>query len=175
MIYVMQVLTGKEAEVKQMLTSFILREDEEIFYPTYEKTVRINGKEELRKARLFPSYLFIKSNDSIDFYTRVHRVKDLHFMQTLTKLLRTDTYIVPITKNEEKSLLTLIGTEEPHTMSMSYGEIHHGQRIIQAGPLAGQEKNIVKIDRHKRIAILKVQLLERQLEIKTGLEVTMRY
>ncbi|MDY6316449.1 MAG: antiterminator LoaP [Oribacterium sp.] len=169
MIYVMQVLTGEEAEVRQNLTAFVLHKGEEVFYPTYEKFFRSHGKYELRMARLFPGYLFIRSEEPIDFYNRVRLVKNKHFMETLTKLLRVDVSIIPLSGEEEKAILELIGKQ--YEMKMSRGVIQDGRLVIQSGPLTGREAGIVRIDRHKRIAILRVHMMGRDIETKVGLEV----
>ena len=172
MLYVMQVLTGNETMVMQMLTSFLLRADEEVFSPTYEREKRIHGKTQLISSRMFPGYLFIHSTDVMNLFVRIHLVKDRHFMQTLTKLLRTDTVFSPISKKEEHDLYALLGEEElpvtknSHNMAMSRGIIRDGKVIILSGPLVGKEDSIIRVDRHKKLAILSIHLMGRELEFK---------
>lgn len=90
MLYVMQVLSGEESKVQHMLEAFVLEDGEEIFSPTCEREYRSHGeiKEIIRK--LFPGYLFIKTVSPLDLHLRLYEVKTKHFIETLTKLLRSD-------------------------------------------------------------------------------------
>ena len=169
MLYVMQVLSGEESKVQHMLEAFVLEDGEEIFSPTCEREYRSHGeiKEIIRK--LFPGYLFIKTVSPLDLHLRLYEVKTKHFIETLTKLLRSDDLFLPLTTDEEHTVLSLLDTE--HHMGMSRGVIHDGTLHIFSGPLVGKEAAITKIDRHKRIAILRVRLCGRDVSLQSGLEI----
>ena len=87
----------------------------------------------------------------------------------LTKLLGTGQEIVPLTSDEQKWLLKIGG--EGQKVEMSEGIINAGDLRIMEGPLAGMEKYIKRIDRHKRKAYLEVELFGRMVELQVGLEV----
>ncbi|MBQ7562801.1 MAG: KOW motif-containing protein [Lachnospiraceae bacterium] len=70
---------------------------------------------------------------------------------------------------EKVLLYKLCGKEHVLDVSTGYYE-GKGVRIIK-GPLMGLEGQIKKINRHKRIAILELEMLSRMVEITVGLEV----
>lgn len=54
---------------------------------------------------------------------------------------------------------------------MSSGIIENDRVRILSGPLMGMEGNIRRIDRHKRIAYLEIEMFGRTVEMKVGLEI----
>ena len=59
-----------------------------------------------------------------------------------------------------------------HEIEMSTGSICDGHLEVSSGPLRGMEDMVRKIDRHKRMAIIRTQMLQREMEMQVGLEVT---
>ena len=57
-------------------------------------------------------------------------------------------------------------------MSMSHGVIRKGKLTVVTGSLVGKETNIIRVNRHKKLAILSIKLLGRNIEMKAGLEIT---
>ena len=58
-----------------------------------------------------------------------------------------------------------------HLMRLSEGYIQGDQVIVSGGPLKGLEGKISRIDRHKRLAWLTVELFGRTVELQAGLEI----
>ena len=56
-------------------------------------------------------------------------------------------------------------------VEQSVGDIEGDQVFVKYGHLCGLEGNIVMINRHKRIAILKADFMGGSREIKVGLEI----
>ena len=54
---------------------------------------------------------------------------------------------------------------------MSRGIIKSGELVILSGPLMGRTAQVKKIDRHKRLAYVEVEMLGRKNLVKLGLEV----
>lgn len=54
---------------------------------------------------------------------------------------------------------------------MSSGIIENDRVQILSGPLMGMEGNIRRIDRHKRIAYMEIEMFGRTVEMKVGLEI----
>ena len=71
---------------------------------------------------------------------------------------------------EEVELLMRIGTDK-QLVEMSSGIIENDRVRILSGPLMGMEGNIRRIDRHKRIAYLEIEMFGRTVEMKVGLEI----
>ena len=87
----------------------------------------------------------------------------------LTKLIGIGDQIVPLVQ-EEVELLMRIGTDK-QLVEMSSGIIENDRVQILSGPLMGMEGNIRRIDRHKRIAYLEIEMFGRTVEMKVGLEI----
>ena len=62
-------------------------------------------------------------------------------------------------------------TGDTTNVAMSVGVMEGDRIIVKEGPLVGMEGKIKKIDRHKRMAILEVELVNRVSEMKVGLEI----
>ena len=75
----------------------------------------------------------------------------------------------PISSEEEMFLHQLIGDD--YIAQESIGVIEGDKVIVMRGPLHGLEGSIVKINRHKRIAIIKADFMGGPREIKVGLEI----
>lgn len=58
-----------------------------------------------------------------------------------------------------------------HVVDMSCGVIKNDKIIITDGPLMNLEGYITKIDRHKRIAYVDVELLGKITRVQVGLEI----
>lgn len=58
-----------------------------------------------------------------------------------------------------------------HIVDMSIGFIRGDKIYITEGPLQGKEGLIVKIDRHKRIAYLRLSMFNKETTTKVGLEI----
>jgi transcriptional antiterminator NusG len=58
---------------------------------------------------------------------------------------------------------------------MSKGIIEGDHIIVESGPLKGYEGFIKKIDRHKRIAFIDVELFNTVTTVKVGLEIVSKF
>ena len=96
-------------------------------------------------------------------------VNELKKVIGLTKLIGIGDQIVPLVQ-EEVELLMRIGTDK-QLVEMSSGIIENDRVQILSGPLMGMEGNISRIDRHKRIAYLEIEMFGRTVEMKVGLEI----
>lgn len=62
-------------------------------------------------------------------------------------------------------------SNKDHVVDISNGIIENDKIIINEGPLIGLEGLITKIDRHKRIAYVDVELLGKFTRVQVGLEI----
>lgn len=58
-----------------------------------------------------------------------------------------------------------------HVAEISQGMLVGKRLTIESGPMEGMEVMVKKIDRHKRMAVLEVEMLVRLVELKMGVEV----
>ena len=82
-------------------------------------------------------------------------------------------YIFMITDKVEQLYTELkkIPDLRNHVVDMSRGVIENDKIIITDGPLMNLEGYITKIDRHKRIAYVDVELLGKITRVQVGLEI----
>ena len=72
--------------------------------------------------------------------------------------------------NEDIEIVELLSGRE-HLMKFSEGYIQGEMVTVTKGPLKGLEGEISRIDRHKRLAWLTVELFGRTVELQAGLEI----
>lgn len=164
MWYVMQVRTGTEENIccqcQRMIDSSVLQR---CFIPYYQQKKRFQGKWHIQEKILFPGYVFLIAENTEKLADGLKNVIGL------TKLLGSGEEIIPLSE-EEVIWLSRMGRED-QIVEMSSGIIENDRVQVLSGPLQGMEGNICKIDRHKRIAHLRVEMFGRTIEMKVGLEI----
>ena len=163
MWYVVQVRTGDELKITERLRREVKADGEEIFVPLYERRKCIKGINKKGTSPLFPGYVFFQTNDVEDLVRRLIKIN------AFTRILMTGEDYTPISSDEERFLRILMGDD--FVVEQSVGVIEGDQVFVKYGPLCGLEGNIVKINRHKRIAILRADFMGGSREVKVGLEI----
>lgn len=163
MWYVIQVYTGKEEETADQCRARVAVGTEEVFVPLVERMTKVRGEWEVVRTRLFPGYVFIETDRPGDLYMRLKEVK------VMTRLLKTGEEITPLYREEEEYLRSL--EDEEHVVRYSEGYLEGERLVVTSGALKGQEGKIRKILRHKRLVVLEVPLLGREVEVTLGLGV----
>lgn len=161
MWYVVQVYTGREAEIAEQCRTRVAEEGEEVFIPLVERMTKVRGEWEQVKTRLFPGYVFIETDKPKELYMRLKEIK------AMTKLLKTGEEITPLYKEEEEYLKSL--QDRDHVVRYSEGYMEGDKLVITSGSLRGYEGKIKKLLRHKRLVVLEVPLLGRDVEVTLGL------
>lgn len=138
---------------------------EKIHILTRERKQKYRGEWQIRKEKLFPGYLFMDLEAS-----QVESVRQaLRRATEHAKVLKTGDELYPIHEKEEQLLRRLTG--DTTNVAVSVGVIVGDKIIVKEGPLIGMEGMIKRIDRHKRMAVLEVELFNRVSEVKVGLEI----
>ena len=128
-------------------------------------------KEMVRKVRgewqkgiypLFPGYVIFETEDIDDLFFRLKKVPEL------TKIVRTGELFTPLYPEEEYMLGRLGG--EDHILSASIGFRDGDSVKVFEGPLKGLEGNIIKVQRHKSIAVIEAMFLGEKRQIPVALE-----
>ena len=128
-----------------------------LLYPILPTEETISGR------MAYPGYVFLIAQNLECLVNGLKKVIGL------TKLIGIGDQIVPLVQ-EEVELLMRIGTDK-QLVEMSSGIIENDRVQILSGPLMGMEGNIRRIDRHKRIAYLEIEMFGRTVEMKVGLEI----
>lgn len=164
MWYVMQVRTGTEENIRcqcqRLISSEVLHR---CFIPYYQQKKRFQGKWHIQEKILFPGYVFLIAENPEKLINSFKNIIGL------TKMIGTGDEIVPLSQ-EEVNLLVRMGKEN-QLVEISFGIIKADRLQILSGPLQGMENNIYKIDRHKRVAYVEVEMFGKTVEMKTGLEI----
>lgn len=162
--YVLFVQSGKEEFLAKRCQS-LFSDDliARVFVPRYQTLMQLNSVWVITEHVLFPGYLFIETRD----IEKVHQ--ELRKIPYFKRLLGKDGEKTrSILSTEKERLHRLMNADDVIEASFGYkdGEIVE----ITKGALVGHEKEIKRIDRHKRIATVELDLLGRSMKMKLGLE-----
>ena len=103
------------------------------------------------------------------FLLSVMKYQALKQVPKLTKLLGVGEKWTPMTKEDIAIIEALSGKER--VVKHSEGYIVGSKVTITNGPLMGMEAMIRRIDRHKRMAWMEIEIFGRKTEIQAGLEI----
>ena len=167
MWYVIQTQTGKEKRTKDLIERMVpseLYSEVRILY--YETKREYQEEWHLEQKTMFPGYLFLITDQIEEIFLYLRKVPEL------TKVLGYGDDVVPISEKEEAFLTKISGGG--NIVEMSYG-IQVGDKIIvKEGILKGLESVIRKIDRHKRKALIEIEMLGEIRQVEIGLEITQK-
>ena len=165
MMYVIQVRAGFEQRALQLIDKMVEPSlFQELFVPRYETMKRFRGEWQLRTETLLPGYLFVVTNQPNAMALQLRRVPEF------TRLLGNDDIFTPLA-DQEVAFIAAFTDINHRTIRMSEGVIEGDEIVILKGPLMGQQALIKKIDRHKRLAYLELEILGRVVSVKVGLEI----
>ena len=173
MRYVIQVVGGREENVARKIEKQASEETfVSCFVPRYEVRKRYSGVWTTREEVLFPGYVFVDTKTPELFRVELNKVA------AMTKLLSGETdsgerKFIPLS-DEEKTLISAFTGGEDYVLKMSEGIIEGDQIRVLKGPLRGFEAFVKKVDRHKRIAFIDLEILGRVKTIKVGLEIVQK-
>lgn len=158
MWYVIQTQTGREEELllfmRKILTkgicnnSFVLK----VAWPK-----RYNGQWRLYLKPLFPGYTFVETETPQKLFEELKKIPQF------SKLLSCDKYeFVPLKKEEESFLMNLInaGKKEPFVIHPSKILVSEDGKVkVISGVLKQYEQEIIRVNLHKRYAVVKINML----------------
>lgn len=164
-VYVVQVRGGDEERARRAIAREMGEDAQDVFTPLCEVPKLFHGSWRTVRALLFPGYVFVQARDPEPISRALRAVPGL------TRLLGAPGESVRALTGEEAAWLDAVIDSGTHTMGMSEA-VQEGDRVVVVtGPLRGRESQIVKVDRHKRVAWIEVQMLGRRTQVKVGLEV----
>lgn len=157
--YALFVPTGQEEKTQTAIENTF--EDIKTLIPKRELKERRAGKWNIVKRKLFPGYVILNGNISVEDY---YKIKSL---PVITNFLKDEDGLLEINKRELRFLNILI-RDENIGISTAYKE-DEKIKIID-GPLAGLEANIEKIDARKGRANLKLEFLGETRIVQLGID-----
>lgn len=171
MWYVLQVPTGREDQIMEEIHRYRIHEYfEDIFAPRSVRKKKYQGKWQSCEELLFPGYLFVISEYPEELYQALKRIP------RMTRILGTDEKWTAMTAKDIETVRRLAAPQgkslcERWRMNFSEGYLKGDKIIITEGPLKGMESNISRIDRHKRLAWLSMEMMGQTREVAVGLEI----
>lgn len=165
MWYVIQTLGGEEEKLANMIRKSVPSSCiEECFIPKRERMKKFHGCWNKVEEVLFHGYVFVISQQPGKLYEELKR------MPGVVRLLgRDEEFFLPLNSEEEK-FIRAIGNNL-HQTAISRVTIGEGKKIhILHGPLKNYERNIVRVNLHKREAAVRVEFMGRILELYMGIE-----
>lgn len=165
--YVIQVQSGKEEHTAALCRS-IVSEDmlSDCFIPYYERMKRYRGRWHKEKAVMFPGYVFVISDNIEELWMALKKVPKL------TRILRNDMEFIPLSSGEVGLIQCMCGKD--YIAGMSEGYTINDKVYITSGPMVDMQGIILKIDRHKRLATVQIDMFGRTVEVQMGLEIVQK-
>lgn len=164
MWYVLQVMSGREADLQALFSFYFAQEVlQDCFCPTYEASYKKDGVRKVIQRRLFPGYLFLVTED-------IQKVEwQLKGIPEMTRILKVDREYIPLTEAEQTFLEQHLNEE--HTLPMSWGYQVGEEICITDGAFAGYQGRLKAVDRHNRYGVIGLEMFGRDVDMRFGLEV----
>ncbi len=164
MSYVIWTAPRSEARLKGLIDNKISKTlYKKCWLPIKKEQQKWDGKFIEVEKLLFPGYLFI----DIDKPEKVHI--EIRKLKYNSRVMKTGEVFTPISNAEEEIIKNLTGDDG--VAGISTGFIENGKLKVINGSLKGMEKYIIKIDRYKRKAWLKIMLLGEERKLNMSLSV----
>lgn len=164
-VFVVQVVGGREDKAAALIAKLARGAVEDCFVPKREVMHRKSGQWHRTLEKLFPGYVFVQTNVP-------EQVRDaLRHVPAFTRMLTSaGDACLPLTA-DEVAWINATTNVDTHVMEMSEGVIEGDRVIVTRGPLKGLEAQIARIDRHKRLAWMDMNMFGRHKTIRVGLEI----
>ncbi|UCG00129.1 MAG: antiterminator LoaP [Spirochaetaceae bacterium] len=160
----MQVRTGKEKQYLKQADKVLRAPEQRLYWPRRALRIRREGAWKDSVAAIFPGYLFLQSEDiPPPLYWALRRIPGF------LRYLKDNQHIEPLNTRDREILQHFL----------SYGEIVQRSRVffdqdrrirVISGPLMGMEGRIVKVDRRKGRARVRLELYENSFLIDFGFD-----
>lgn len=164
-VFVVQVISGQEDKAAALIAKIAQGALEDCFVPKREVAHRKSGQWHRILEKLFPGYVFVRTSAP----KRAREV--LGRVPAFTRILTSagDTCL-PLTA-DEVAWINATTNMDTHVMEMSEGVIEGDRVVVIRGPLKGREASITRVDRHKRLAWVDMNMFGRNKTIRVGLEI----
>jgi transcriptional antiterminator NusG len=162
--FVIQVKTRAEDKFIERAGSFIENGSGKIIWPRRNLKIRRKGKWSDSLAPIFPGYLFLDIDEvTTDLYLEIKKIPGFF------RFLQSNQNIVPLSGRDMELLTHFISFGE--VVDKSVAVFDENNRIkVMSGPLKGLEGLIVKVDRRKGRAKVKLDMFKDSFLIDFGFE-----
>jgi len=165
--YAIQVRTLSEEKFIRLIKSKLPDEDFIIHFPKRQLNIRKNGKMRYSTLAVFPGYVFVETSDIENI---INCQWDFRRTEGFFRFLKSNHNITPLANNDLEIVLHFINIagSVAGISKVSFNE--DSQIIVISGPLSGLEGKIVKVDKRKGRAKIKLNLYEDSFTIDLAFE-----
>jgi transcriptional antiterminator NusG len=162
--FVIQVRTGKEQQYIKQADKVLQAPAQRLYWPRRALRIRRQGEWKDSVAAIFPGYLFLQA-ESIPppLYGALKRISGF------LRYLKDNQHIEPLNARDREILLHFLSYGEVVQRSRVYFDQDNRIRVI-SGPLRGMEGRVVKVDRRKGRARIRLELYEDSFLIDFGFD-----
>ena len=164
------VRTGSEEPLARMLKENLNTDEYLPFLPVKETPRRNKGVIYKERKLLFPGYVFIQTDIEMDLIAdKLEPI--LRSMQDIYSILHYGDNKKDVTVREKERLYWVHLFDSDFCVTGSVGFIEGDTIRVTSGALVGMESRIKRINRHKREAVLEMEMMGAMREVKLMLEV----
>ena len=162
--FALQVRTGGEQRFVALASRGLNQEEMSLFWPRRNLRIRRGGHWYDSVAPIFPSYLFLQASEVMPaVYHLLRRTPGF------IRFLPSNERVAPLDRADHDLLNHFLGFGEIVQKSMAYFDENKRIRVV-AGPLINLEGRIVKVDRRKGRARVRLALYEDSFEVDFSFE-----
>ena len=168
MWYVIQTETGREEEILRLMRRSLDKKlCSRYMILKAEWPKRSGGQWALLRKVMFPGYIFLVTEQVDILFAKLKQIPNL------TKILGDGTEFIPLTQEEVGFLKNMVN--EAYIAEMSKGYIIGDVVTVISGPMKEMKGKIKFIDRHKRLAVIEIEMFGRKTEVRLGLEIVKKF
>ncbi len=163
--FALQVQTGREDDFLKIAEKLLKEESKNFIWLRRTLKIRKSGKWLEKTTSLFPGYIFLKRERvDLEFYNTVRRVKGF------IRFLKNNQDIQPLNRKDEEIILHFLKFGD--NIEKSLVTFDENQRIqVVSGPLKGIEGLIVKVNRRKGRAKVRLDIGDNSFLVDLPFEV----
>lgn len=161
--YVVQVQTGRERAMCELIERLAPKSlVGECFTPRYQTQKKFDGEWQDVEQLLLPGYVIVDTSRPDLLMQTLRKIPDF------TRLLTMGETFAPLEERDVEWIGTFT-QKWRRTIPMSMGVMEGDRVVVTEGPLVGREALIKRVNRHKSLAVLELQICGRTVAIKVGL------
>ena len=168
MLYVLQTETLKEmdtvTEIKKLVRKDLYNE---VFTIRYENILRREGVYHINTKVLFPSYIFVETDNPSSLFLELKKVINLSII--LSDRDEKGLNFFTVSEEEDALLRKLINKNEDYIVTLSIVNFNHKNRINNAaGPVKSFLNRISEVDKRHKRAFVEMEFLGRPRRLVFG-------
>ena len=162
--YVIQTKPRGEDEYLRRARSVLHEPEGRLFWPRRNLRTRRGGKWSSELAPIFPGYLFLEADEMNEsLFLKMRRIPGF------SRFLQSNQNIIPLSKGDRELLTHFLAFGEVVDKSVVYFDENSRIRVV-SGPLLGLEGSIIKVDRRKGRAKVRLDMFESSFQIDFGFD-----